>query len=134
MVFLIGTGLSTGCDKRPPQEVVAEAAGLSHGIDALRQASNPEKAERLGMLRQLPCSEQTLCELKRECERAYAKHVAALEQLEKIKTELRKGQEEGLDDELDGARASLIEAEAETQSCVALQTAAQAKYDLDKAR
>ena len=133
-MFLIGTGLCTGCDKHPSQEVVAEAAGLSHGIDALRQASNPEKPERLGLLRQLPCSEQTLCELKRECERAYAKHVAALAQLEKIKTELRQGQEEGLDDELDGARASLIEAEAETQSCVALQAAAKAKYELETIR
>ena len=100
----------------------------------MRQATNPEKPERLGALRQLPCSEQALCELKRECERAYAKHVAALGQLEKVKAELSKGQEEGLDDELDGARAALIEAEAETQSCVALQSAAKVKYQLDKAR
>jgi hypothetical protein len=130
----MGMALSAGCDKRPPQEAVAEAAGLSHGIDALRQAPNPEKAGRLALLRQAPCSEPRLCELKRECERAYAKHVAALEQLEKVKAELTKGQEEGLDDELDGARAALIEAEAETQSCVALQAAAKAKYQLDKAR
>ena len=130
----MGTALSAGCGKRPSQEAVAEAAGLSHGIDALRQAPNPAKAERLGLLRQLPCSEPALCELKRECERAYTKHVAALTQLESVKAELSKGQEEGLEDELDGARAALIEAEAETQSCVALQAAAKAKYELEQVR
>lgn len=122
-----------GCNKRPSQDAVAEAAGLSHGIDTLRQAPNPQKAEQLGLLRQMPCSEPDLCELKRECERAYAKHVAALGRVEQVKAEIEKGEEEGLDDELDGARAALIEAEAETQGCVALQAGVKQSYELDKA-
>jgi len=84
------------------------------------------------MLRQMPCSEPDLCELKRECDRAYTRHVAALDRVQQVKTELDKGEEEGLDDELDGARAALIEAEAETQSCVALQAAVKESYGLEK--
>jgi len=51
-----------------------------------------------------------------------------------VKAEIEKGKEEGLDDELDGARAALIEAEAETQGCVALQAAVKQSYELEKAQ
>lgn len=121
------------CGKRPSQDAVAEAAALSHGIDALRQAPNPDKAERLAALRQMPCSEPDLCELKRECERAYTKHVVALARVERVNLDIEKGEEEGLEDELDGARATLIEAEAETQGCVGLQAAAKTSYGLSTA-
>lgn len=124
--------LLAACDRRPSQDAVAEAAGLSHGIDALRQAQNLEKAERLAALRQMPCSEPDLCSLKRECERAYTKHVVALGQVERVKLDIEKAEEEGLEDELDGARAALIEAEAETQNCVALQAAAKESYGLSR--
>lgn len=134
MSILVGVALLVACGKRPSQDAVAEAAGLSHGIDALRQAQNLEKAERLAALRQMPCSEPDLCELKRECERAYTKHVVALGQVERVKLDIEKGEEEGLDEELDGARAALIEAEAETQGCVGLQAAAQESYGLNKTR
>lgn len=126
--------LVAACSKRPSQDAVAEAAGLSHGIDGLRQAPNLEKAEHLAALRQMPCSEPDLCELKRECERAYTKHVVALGQVERIKLDLEKGVSKGLEEELERARAALIEAEAETQNCVALQAAAQERYGLTKAR
>lgn len=126
--------LCAACDKRPSQDAVAEAAGLSHGIDALRQAPNLEKAERLAALRQMPCGEPDLCELKRECERAYTKHVVALGRVERVKLDLEKGQAAALEVELEQARAALIEAEAETQGCVALQAAAQERYQLSKAR
>lgn len=134
MAILAAAALLGACTKRPSPDAVVEAAGLSHGIDNLRQAPNSQKAEQLGLLRQMPCSEPELCELKRECERAYAKHVAALARVDQVKSEIEKGEEEGLDDELDGARAALIEAEAETQGCVGLQAAVKVSYGLEKAR
>ena len=128
----MGCMLWAGCGKRPSQDAVAEAAGLSHGIDGLRQAPNLDKAERLAALRQMPCSEPDLCELKRECERAYTKHVLALGRVERVKLDLEKGAAAALEAELDAARAALIEAEAETQGCVGLQAAVKESYGLEK--
>jgi hypothetical protein len=125
-------GLAFACEQQPSREVVAEAAALDRGIDVVRQALNVEKSSRLQALRELPCSEPALCELKRECVKAYTRHVAALDEVAKVKGELNRAPAETLEARLERARLELIEAQAATQGCVTLQSGVRERYGLSR--
>lgn|SRR5690606_21125738 len=121
--------LANGCEHE--QQVLAEAGQLNHAIDALRLAPNREKRVRLRELEKLSCSAPALCELKQSCEKAYRRHVAALEAVGRIGNELDAAERAELDTRLGQARAELVEAERASQACVVKQAAVREKYRVD---
>jgi hypothetical protein len=109
----------------------AEAGRISHAIDQLRLAPNPQKGELLDTLKGLNCQAAELCELQRVCIDGYGQHVFALTETARAKSLMNTaGGAAEAARILDFAQSELAQAAPKISHCADAQGATQRKYKL----
>ncbi len=88
-VFLAAQGF-LACRSSGEQESRADAARLSHAIDAVRNAPNDAKHETLDALKAIGCNEDERCALKKVCVEAYESHARAVDVIASAREDLEK--------------------------------------------
>ncbi len=109
----------------------AEAGRISHAIDRLRAAPNPQKGDLLDALKSVSCENAELCELQRVCVEGYGQHVFALAETARAKSLLTTpdGAAEAARI-LDFAQGELTQAAPKISHCADAQGVTQRKYKL----
>lgn len=109
----------------------AEAGRISHAIDQLRLAPNPQKGELLDALKSVSCENAELCELQRVCVDGYGQHVFALAETARAKS-LLTAPDGGAEAArvLDFAQSELAQAAPKISHCADAQGVTQRKYKL----
>jgi len=119
------------CSLGPSASQKAEAGRISHAIDVLRDAPNPQKSELFAALQSAPCETPDLCELKRVCVAGYAEHLHGLDETARAKALLAGSNAEAATNAiaaLGAAKTALAEAEPQIAHCTDAQGAAHRKY------
>jgi hypothetical protein len=109
----------------------AEAGRISHAIDQLRAAANPQKGQLLAALKSLSCETAELCELQRVCIDGYGQHVFALAETARAKSLLATPERASEAVQmLDLAQSELALAAPKISRCADAQGVTQRKYKL----
>jgi hypothetical protein len=106
----------------------SEAAAVSRGIEALRNADNAQKSAPLAALRALPCSVADVCAVQSLCVAAYEGHVQALALIERVKATARTAPVETVQRSLTEAERALERAKQGTDDCATKQGELVRKY------
>ena len=107
------------------RESKAELAQVSRGIDLLRDAENPQKANRLAALKRIDCKHH--CQLKKQCVSAYEIHLDGLQKLAEAKRLVLASKDNDTHalSLLADAENQLNAARPETQKCAAMENKSQ---------
>jgi hypothetical protein len=128
---LLSASVLCQCSLGPSANQKAEAGRISHAIDVLRDAPNPQKSALFAALQSAPCEAPDLCELKRVCLAGYAQHLHGLDETARAKALLADSGAEAATSAiaaLGAAKTALAQAEPQIAHCTDAQGAAHRKY------
>jgi len=128
---------ASGCARRTEGNALerAQTAQVSFAIDQLRNAPNSNKQLLLKTLRQVPCSVEPACALKRVCLEAYTTYIESLNQTAAVRVALRTSSEptatlkpQAILEELLKAESKLRASRAALAQCEQSQSSAKLGY------
>lgn len=104
---------------------------MTRAVEALREAPNDTKPQRLLALKSTECRVEDICEVKRICADAYDRHVRALDALRAVKAALAA---DAADDNamqlLQQSETQLADAKTRAEKCTALEGELRRTYKL----
>lgn len=128
---------ASACARRTQGDAVerAQTAQVSFAIDQLRNAPNSNKQLLLKTLRQVPCSVEAACALKRVCLEAYTTYIESLNQTAAVRVALRTSSEptattkpQAILEDLLNAESKLRASRAALTHCEQSQSSAKLRY------